>query len=244
MSVAPAGGTLWKSRAADEARPRPSSQARKYRSNHDRLDEVQQELAARFLPLARALAKPLKQLYPYWRDEFESAACLALVEAARSFDPKRRIQFATFARIRIRGALIDVSRAMILPGFEDEYEPPGTVALTPYSEEHGAVLVATQPPAVGADVDDIDEVEHWLRKLPRRHANVCRLYYLYGKTQAEIAEVVGCSQSEITRLHRRSIDYLAEPYRSGASNQQIWRKKRPRRRFDPAKPKTKTKAFV
>ena len=46
------------------------------------------------------------------RDEFESAACLALVEAARSFDPTRNIRFATFARFRIRGALVDVGRVM------------------------------------------------------------------------------------------------------------------------------------
>ncbi len=104
------------------------------------------ELATEFLPLARGMSKPLKLLYPYWRDEFESAACLALVEAARSFDPSRSIRFATFARFRIRGALMDVGRAMILPGFEDEDNSPGLVALTPYNEEHGTVLVATPSP--------------------------------------------------------------------------------------------------
>ena len=205
---------------------------RKYRSSHDQLTESQRDLASQFLPLARGMSKPLKLLYPYWKDEFESAACLALVEAARSYDPNRNIRFATFARFRIRGALMDVGRTMILPGFE---------ALTPYNEEHGTVLVASTPPGVGTDVDDIDEVEHWLRKLPKRHAAVCRLYYVNGKTQSEMEVVVGCSQSEITRLHKKSIDLLSEPYSPDpAHNRTTWAKKRAHRTVDLARPRTKT----
>ena len=177
------------------------------------LTEDQRELACRYLPLARKLAKPLKMMFIQWRDEFESAACLALVEAARSFDPSRNIKFATFARFRIRGALVDVGRSMELPGWDDELgEAPDVVTLTPFNEEHGSVLVAVIPPPVGTETDDIDAVEQVLRKLPERHATVCRLHYLYGKTQAEIGEALGCSQSEITRLHRKSLELLSEPY--------------------------------
>jgi len=240
MNVSPSNGAVWKSRA-DLANDRSPRVPRKYRSSRDRLNDAQQELATRFLPLARGLSKPLKMLFPHWRDEFESAACLALVEAARSFDPSRNIRFATFARFRIRGALMDVGRAMLLPGWEDEENPPGMVTLTPYNEEHGKVLVASEPPAVGSDIDDIDAVEHWLRKLPRRHAIICRMYYLYGKTQSEIAEVIGCSQSEITRLHKKSIDLLSEPYAAGPlKNRSTWSEKRPKRPFPVAKPKPKT----
>ena len=241
MNASPSDRTVRKLRTESGPEPRSPHQPRKYRSIRDRLTPAQQELASQFLPLARGMAKPLKILYPSWKDEFESAACLALVEAARSYDPSRTIRFATFARFRIRGALRDVGRAMILPGFEDEKNPPGTVTLTPYNEEHGTVLVATQISRVGADVDAIDEVEHWLRKLPKRHAFICRLYYLYGKTQSEIADVIGCSQSEITRLHKKSIDLLSEPYATGPrDNRTIWNQKRPRRTFAVAKPKSKT----
>ncbi len=69
------------------------------------LSAVQQGLAVRYLPMARALAKPLKRTWPSESDEFESAACLALVEAAQSFDETRNVKFATFARYRIWGAL-------------------------------------------------------------------------------------------------------------------------------------------
>ena len=191
------------------------------------LTEAQRDQAGKFLPLARALARPLKDMFPQWKDEFESAACLALVEAARSFDPGRNIQFATFARFRIRGALVDVGRMMGISGFEHEPdEAPGVVTLTPYNEEHGQVLIANAAPAVGSEMEDIDSVEHMLRKLPKKHATVCRMQYVYGKTQSEIAAILGCSQAEITRLHMKSLEFLSEPYDSdGKINRAAWRRR-------------------
>ena len=61
------------------------------------LSAGQQTLALRYLPLARKLARPFKAAWPALRDDFDSAACLALVEAASSFDPERNVKFATFA---------------------------------------------------------------------------------------------------------------------------------------------------
>ena len=214
----------------------PLRKPRKLREPHNPLTEEQRELAAQFLPLARKLAKPLKTMFAQWKDEFESAACLALVEAARSYDPSRNIRFATFARFRIRGALMDVGRVMGLSGWEaDRENAPDLVTLTPYNEEHGKVLVAYEPPAVGTEVDDADSVEHWLRKLPTRHALVCRLYYLYGKTMGEIAEDLECSPSEITRLHRKALELLSDPYdASGQANKRAWRRRRASRKPAPA----------
>jgi DNA-directed RNA polymerase specialized sigma24 family protein len=99
------------------------------------------------------------------------------------------------------------------------------------------VLVAVAPPPVGAEFEDVDAVEDWLRKLPRRHAQVCRLHYLYGKTQAEIAEAVGCSQSEVTRLHRKAIELLAEPYdKDGRPSRTGWRRRRRKKKASATVP--------
>jgi RNA polymerase sigma factor (sigma-70 family) len=213
----------------------PLRKPRKLRECHKPLTEHQRELAEQFLPLARKLAKPLKTMFTNWRDEFESAACLALVEAARSYDPSRNIRFATFARFRIRGALMDVGRVMGLAGWEsDRDNAPDVVTLTPYNEEHGKVLVAHESPEVGTEVDDADSVEHWLRKLPGKHALVCRLYYLHGKTMGEIAEDLRCSQSEITRLHRKALELLSDPYDAqGEANKRAWRRRRASRKPVP-----------
>ena len=189
------------------------------------------------LPAAGPVAgQAMKEIFAEWKDEFESAACLALVEAARSFDPSRNIQFSTFARFRIRGALVDVGRGLKLPGWEDDPEAaPGVVTLTPFIEEHGQVLIAVAPPEVGSEFDDIDAVEHLLRKLPKKHATVCRMQYLYGKTQSEIAAMLGCSQAEITRLHKKSLELLSDPYDAeGNVNRGAWRRRRVGREPEPS----------
>ena len=208
--------------------PESLCKPRKRRTNLQPLTEAQQDLAARFLPLARSLAKPLKLIFTQWKDEFESAACLALVEAARSFDPSRNIRFATFARFRIRGALVDVGRGMGLSGWEEDPEnAPGLITLTPYNEEHGQVLIAVSPPPVGSEFEDVDSVENMLRKLPKKHAQVCRMHYLYGKTQTEIASMMGCSQAEVTRLHKKSLELLSDPYdANGQVNRGHWKRRR------------------
>ncbi len=77
------------------------------------LDEDQQALATRFLPLARSLASRMKDRFPAGDDELQSAAFLALVEAAQHFDPAVGVSFATYARHRIWGALCDVRSEII-----------------------------------------------------------------------------------------------------------------------------------
>lgn len=44
------------------------------------------------------------------RDDLTSAAMMALVQAARAFDPQRGVPFAMFAKSRVRGAIIDELR--------------------------------------------------------------------------------------------------------------------------------------
>ena len=79
--------------------------------NHPRapLTEDQRELAVQYLPLAQGIAQQLKTPAAEG-DELKSTAYLALVEAARTFDPARNVNFATYAQHRIRGALLDSQR--------------------------------------------------------------------------------------------------------------------------------------
>ena len=46
------------------------------------------------------------------RNDLASAGALALVRAARSFDPSQGVPFASYANLRIRGALLDELRGM------------------------------------------------------------------------------------------------------------------------------------
>ncbi len=153
----------------------------------------QQDLAARYLPLARSLSQPFWRAWPSSYEEFDSAACLGLVEAARTFDPTRGVKFGTFVRHRILGSLRDVQRGLMAP------RPRRRGKDTP---------AANPPPDVGAELEASDEVVSLLRQLPRRHAAACRGIYLEAKTQNEVARDLGCSQSRLSVIHRESLAML------------------------------------
>lgn len=172
---------------------------------------AQQDLAARFVPLARHLARPLQRAWPSLREDLESAALAGLVEAAQAFDPGRGVRFATFARLRIGGALRDVQRRSAMKGWRaDPSAAPERMGLAPDSELQGTVLLAGAAAPPDEDLDARDAVEGWLRKLPPRHAAAMRRLYLHGENQAVAAAAVGCSQSRLCVLHRESLAMLRE----------------------------------
>ncbi|MGH3630572.1 MAG: sigma-70 family RNA polymerase sigma factor, partial [Sciscionella sp.] len=64
------------------------------------------------LPLVGYAVAEASSRLPYHvnRDDLTSAAMMALVQAARSFDAGRGVPFALFAKSRLRGAIIDELR--------------------------------------------------------------------------------------------------------------------------------------
>ncbi len=178
------------------------------------LTEEQQRLASQYLPLARSMAQRLARYWPAEREELESTAYMALVEAAQSFDPDRKVGFGTFARFRIRGALRDFQRLMNSAGGRGGREnPPVFQRLGKDAEEYGQVIGIQPDGPVGSDIEAIEAVEDWLGRLPRAHAAACRLIYVHGKSQEDAAAHVGCSKSYLSRLHREAITWLVHEAR-------------------------------
>jgi RNA polymerase sigma factor (sigma-70 family) len=145
------------------------------------------------------------------REELKSTAYMALVEAAKSFDPNRKVSFATFARHRIRGALRDYLRFVLSDSWR------GRTANRPYfrtlgtqSERFGQVLGVEPDKPVGAEIDSLDSVESWLRRLPKSHALACRLIYIGGKSQEEVAGLLGYSKSYLCRMHHEALSWLID----------------------------------
>lgn len=184
------------------------------RQGRSKLTKEGQDLVLQYLPLARALARPLKTHWPHVRDDFDSAALLALVEAAESFEPERNIKFATFARYRIVGALRDLQRAMI--DRKSQYRDPShttnlnDIRSAPADRGRGRVIGMEAAPPVGAHLDRVDTLERCLRRLPSKHAQACRLLFLDGKTQVEAARILGFSQSRLSALRREALSLLRD----------------------------------
>ncbi|MFG2222689.1 SigB/SigF/SigG family RNA polymerase sigma factor [Streptomyces sp. NPDC048644] len=70
-------------------------------------------------------------------------------------------------------------------------------------------LVGQEDPALGL-VDDREAAAPGLRMLPERERRILYLRFFMGLTQSEIASRVGVSQMHVSRLLRRSCDYVRE----------------------------------
>jgi RNA polymerase sigma factor (sigma-70 family) len=180
------------------------------RRTREPLTPDQQRLAARYRPMARKMAKPLKRIAPAHWEEYESAANMALVEAAEAWRPQVGTSFSFFAKKRIWGALKDVSRQRWARKrlARDGAEPAHLGDLRHDDELDGRVLGIEPEPEPGWGLEEEDAVEGWLRKLPPGHAAALRRIYIWGETHAQAAKSVGLSPSRVTYIHQEAIAML------------------------------------
>jgi RNA polymerase sigma factor (sigma-70 family) len=186
-------------------------QRRTPRHTRSPLDVDQQELATRYLPLARSLARRMKDRFPAAGDELESAAFLALVEAAQSFDRSRCVNFATFARYRIWGALCDLRNEIITkvrPFGGDSQQI--IMKLAEGFQTGGRLIGIKHDRPVGSELESLESIENWIGKFPRMQAQAFRHIYLDGKSQKETAALVGCSIWKLHRMHSAGLSSLRQ----------------------------------
>jgi RNA polymerase sigma factor (sigma-70 family) len=176
------------------------------------LTEDQRKLAARYLPLAWAMVRRTR--YPALeRDELKSAAYVALVEAAQTFDPERNVNFATFARHRIRGAMSDFRRSWLgLSRGKHEIHKPASRRLGILDEAQRWDLGQLMSPEDGLGIEETETLESYFRRLPRAQASACRLIYIDGMSQDEAAALLGYSKAYLSRLHRDALEWLSREY--------------------------------
>jgi RNA polymerase sigma factor (sigma-70 family) len=177
------------------------------------LNEDQRGLATRYLPMAESLAKAFEDRQKLERDELRSTAYMALVEAARTFDPYRKVNFATFARHRIRGALRDYMRFLLSENWRGSRTVrPSFERLGQNAEEHGRVLGIRGEKPIGTEIESIEALEQWLHRLPPMHALTCRLIYLGRKSQEEVSQLLGWSRGHVSRLHTEALTLLLDGF--------------------------------
>lgn len=74
----------------------------------------QEQMIIEHLPLTRYVAQRLHKRLPEHVEigDLVSAGVLGLIDASKKFDPKRKTQFHTYAKFRIRGAILDSLRTL------------------------------------------------------------------------------------------------------------------------------------
>ena len=174
------------------------------------LEPWRQHLAERYVSLARSMSRPYKQRFPRLTHEFESAAYLAVVQVAESFDPKRKIRFATFARHRIRGALRDVQRTLVPLGYrQGKGQRPGIGNVQANIErKHPIVRGISRFPAPDAELEMRDDLEIWLGNLLPYQAEVCRMLFVEGLSQTEAGRRLKIGQSRVSLIFSEVRDFF------------------------------------
>ena len=192
---------------------------------------AQQNLAARYLPMALSIAKPLKKAFPKLEADFNSAAQFALCEAAQSFDPLRNVKFGTFARYRIWGALRDVARLDIAKGYR--WKKKAAFPKINYLCENNysyywdgydtdiALLTNVDPEdsvEYGFEVRDFAETA--LANLPPRHQAIMRAIYVDGISHRKAALRFDLSNSRVSGIVNESIDLIqsSDAYKNASAS--------------------------
>jgi RNA polymerase sigma factor for flagellar operon FliA len=75
---------------------------------------MSEEALREHLPMVRFLALRIRERLPQQveMEDLISAGIVGLMDAMQKFDPKKKVQFRTYAQFRVRGAMLDSLRAL------------------------------------------------------------------------------------------------------------------------------------
>ena len=161
------------------------------------------------------------------KDDLVAAGSRGLMDAlAKNALAERGAQFEWYARIRIRGAVLDELRSEdwlsrsaraevneraevdqrstnIVIGFEDM---PEHARLIPVSEDESPLALAERHSQRLA-------LESAVAELPPREAQIIEMHYFQGVQLKEIAVMMKVSEPRISQLHSRAVALLREKLR-------------------------------
>lgn len=147
-------------------------------------------------------------------DDLVSIGTIGLIKAVGSYNPDKNIKLATFASRCIENEILMHLRKTGKTRTEVSLDEPLNV-----DWEGNTLLlcdvIGTDTDSVYNDVEASDEKQilfNTFNKLPPREKQILQLRFgLYGKeemTQKEIADLMGISQSYISRLEKKIVDNL------------------------------------
>ncbi len=167
-----------------------------------------------------------------WR-EFTQNATLGLIEAVDRYDPARGVEFRTFARHRVRGAVFNGLRQLWDQGIaaahdsglgrseslnEDDSDPLESFVSWTVGIGIGHLLdVASLPeidvysrgPYATLERDQRCELLRQLvRLLPERESMILTLHYFQHLPFTEIAKLLNVTKGRVSQLHKQSIERL------------------------------------
>jgi RNA polymerase sigma factor for flagellar operon FliA len=190
------------------------------------------------LPLVQRIVAHFMRRLPrsVQREDLIAAGTLGLFHALRSSEHTCPEMFAAYARIRIRGSIVDeLRRHDWSPRRRKETAPANGNAPAPVSSIAGASIPPIRPrvAVVGFDdlpagstaglaqegaspLDDVlerrehDALHAAVQQLPEREREIVHMRYFQGMPSKAIAQAMGLSEARISQLHARATNRLKE----------------------------------
>ena len=148
-------------------------------------------------------------------EDLISIGTIGLIKAVNSFDPTKKIKLATYASRCIENEILMVLRRNARSRMEVSLDEPLNVDYDG-NELLLSDILGTEADLVSRDLDaDVDKqlLRSAVGHLGRREQNIVYLRYGLGDgrewTQKEVADMMGISQSYISRIEKRIIAKLA-----------------------------------
>lgn len=168
-------------------------------------------LIERYLPLARGLSRRVRttETPVTDSDDMASAAFLGLIDAVDRFEPGRGVPFEAYARLRIRGAMIDeLRRTSERSRSATPEEQPRMMSLDGILDDGRTDMLPVGDGGLddGFEREDLrGRVQVALDTLPVRQREVLTRYYKDELTLRQAGAQMGISEARACQLHGRAI---------------------------------------
>lgn len=151
------------------------------------------------------------------RDDLIAAGTFGLIDAFRKNPGERAAGFDWYARVRIRGAVLDElrsqdwlsrrARGRVRKANKDK-DLGSTVV--PFTEEHEALTTDPTPHELLELRHEHEALASAIENLPERERRIIRMHYFEGVQFKAIAKELGVSEPRISQLHMRAISALRD----------------------------------
>ena len=165
-------------------------------------------------------------------DDLFQVGCIGLIKALENFDMSHNVRFSTYAvpmiigeirrylrdnsairvsrsmrdtayhALRVRNQLIDETGAL------DALADPISLQEPVFRDDGDAVFICDQISDESANCDrwlDNIAIEDGLSRLSDREQRIIKLRFFRGKTQTEVANEIGISQAQVSRLEKSAL---------------------------------------
>ena len=147
-------------------------------------------------------------------EDLISIGTIGLIKAVNSFDPEKNIKLATYASRCIENEILMVLRRTSRLKLEVSFDEPLNTDWDG-NERLLSDILGTEPDLVSRELDSAVEKQmlcEAVETLSKRERDIVRMRYGLGgggeHTQKEVADMLGISQSYISRLEKRIIGKL------------------------------------